>query len=125
MDILENKTFDELKIGDTARISRTLGERDIALFAAVSGDVNPAHLDPAFAETTRFHHVVAHGMWGGALISAVLGTELPGPGTVYVRQSLDFLRPAKPGDVLSVNVTVREKRAEGRRVAFAVEHHPA
>ena len=69
-----------------------------ANFAIVSGDVNPAHLDPAYAETDLFNKVIAHGMWGGALISAVLGTELPGPGTIYLAQDLRFLAPVGIGD---------------------------
>src|SRR3546814_20245117 len=77
---IENRTFDEISIGEEASLSRTLTSRDIELFAAMSGDVNPAHVDEAFAESDMFHKIIAHGMWGGALISAVLGTELPGPG---------------------------------------------
>ena len=88
--IIENRTFDEIAIGESASIVRTLTQEDIELFAVVSGDVNPAHLDPAYAETDLFHRIIAHGMWGGALISAVLGTELPGPGTIYISQDLHF-----------------------------------
>jgi phosphate butyryltransferase len=87
--MIENRTFDEIAIGDTASLSRTLTQRDIQLFALVSGDVNPAHLDPEFAQGDMFHHVIAHGMWGRADF-AVLGTELPGPGTIYLEQSLRF-----------------------------------
>ena len=72
---------------------RVLAQEDIELFAVMSGDVNPAHLDADYADDTQFHHVVAHGMWGGALISAVLGTRLPGPGTIYTDQSLHFRAP--------------------------------
>ena len=70
----------------------------------MSGDVNPAHVDAAFAQSDMFHKVVAHGMWGGALISTVLGTELPGPGTIYRAQSLRFLRPGRLGDTITVTV---------------------
>ena len=93
--ILRNRTFDELAIGDSACIERTLTRQDIQLFAILSGDANPQHLDPEFAASTRFHGVIAHGMWGGALISAVLGTRLPGPGTIYLGQTLRFLAPAE------------------------------
>lgn len=111
-DIIENRTFDEIEVGDTASITRVLSQRDIQLFALVSGDVNPAHLDPEYAETDFFRRVIAHGMWGGGLISAVLGTELPGPGTIYLGQSLRFLRPVGLGDTITASVVVREKRPE-------------
>lgn len=109
---ISNRTFDELAIGDSAELSCVLTQRDIGLFAVVSGDVNPAHLDPDFAERSRFHGVIGHGMWGGALISAVLGTRLPGPGTIYLGQELRFKRPVRPGDAVTARVTVRELRAE-------------
>ena len=104
--ILRNRTFDELAIGDTATIERTLAQQDIQLFAVLSGDLNPTHVDPDFAASTRYSGVIAHGMWGGALISAVLGTRLPGPGTVYLGQTLRFLAPVKLGDRLTVRVEV-------------------
>ncbi|WP_454650020.1 bifunctional enoyl-CoA hydratase/phosphate acetyltransferase [Bradyrhizobium liaoningense] len=109
---LRNRTFDELQLGDTASLVRIVGRDDIDLFAAVSGDTNPAHLDAAFAATDLFGHIVAHGMWTGALISAVLGTKLPGPGTIYLEQDLKFRKPVAPGDTITATVTVREKRAE-------------
>ena len=116
LTVLRNRTFDELSVGDTAGIERTLSQQDIQLFAIQSGDVNPAHLDPQFAASTRFHGVVAHGMWGAALISAVLGTRLPGPGTIYLRQSLNFRAPVRIGDTLRVTVTVVAKDAENHHV---------
>jgi acyl dehydratase len=82
MDSIQNRTFDELKAGETASLARTLTYKDIELFAIISGDVNPAHVDEVFAKSDMFHKVVAQGMWGGVLISTVLGTQLPGPGTV-------------------------------------------
>lgn len=114
--LLRNRTFDELAIGEAASLSRIVGRDDIDLFAAVSGDTNPAHLDPAFAATDIFGHVVAHGMWTAALVSAVLGTRLPGPGTIYLGQEMRFLKPVAPGDTVTVTVTVREKRPEKRVV---------
>jgi phosphate butyryltransferase len=111
--MIENRTFDEIAVGDSAALSRTLTADDIQLFAAVSGDVNPAHLDPAYAATDLFHHVIAHGMWSAGLISAVLGTRLPGPGTIYIAQELRFLHPVSIGDTITASVTVREKRAHG------------
>ena len=115
-DMIENVTFDELQIGQTARLVRTLSQADIQAFAAVSGDTNPAHLDPVYADATMFHGVIAHGMWGGALISAVLGTALPGPGTIYLEQSLRFSRPVRVGDTLTVTVTVLNKEEGKNRV---------
>jgi len=108
--MIENRTYDEIAIGDTASVTRTLSEQDIQLFALVSGDVNPAHLDAAYAQTDMFQRVIAHGMWGGGLISAVLGTELPGPGAIYLSQSLHFTRPVGLGDTITTSVTVAEKR---------------
>lgn len=84
MDTIENRTFDELRVGDSASLTRTLTRKDIQLFAVMSGDVNPAHLDDEYARSDMFHKVIAHGMWSGALISTVLGTQLPGPGTIYL-----------------------------------------
>lgn len=121
MRYIENKTFDEIKVGDTADLTRTLGVRDIELFAVMSGDVNPAHVDQEFANSDMFHKVIAHGMWGGALISALLGTELPGPGTIYLNQSLSFRRPVGLGDTVTVRVTVREKHADGKRLILDCE----
>jgi phosphate acetyltransferase len=117
--VLENRTFDELQVGDSASLVRIVGRDDIDLFAAVSGDVNPAHLDAAFAATDLFGHIVAHGMWTAALVSAVLGTKLPGPGTIYLGQELRFLKPVAPGDTITVTVTVKEKRPEKHIVLLA------
>ncbi len=114
--LLSNRTFEELSLGDSAQFSHVLSRSDIELFAAVSGDINPAHLDPVFAEKGQFHSIIGHGMWGGALISAVLGTRLPGPGTIYLGQDLRFRRPVRPGDAITAVVTVRELRAEKRIV---------
>ena len=105
-DLIENFTYDEITLGQSARLLRTLTLADIQAFAAVSGDTNPAHLDPAFANDTLFHGVIAHGMWGGALISALLGTQFPGPGTIYLDQMLHFTNPVCVGDTLTVTVTV-------------------
>ncbi|MDB5683633.1 MAG: phosphate acetyltransferase [Sphingomonas bacterium] len=110
--LIENRTFDEIRVGESASVTRTLTERDIQLFALVSGDVNPAHMDRAFAEDDIFHKVIAHGLWGGGMISSVLGTELPGPGAIYLSQSLRFLRPVGLGDVITASVTVTEKRPD-------------
>jgi acyl dehydratase len=118
MSLLENRTFDEIAVGERAALTRTLRREDIQLFAAVSGDINPAHLDEQFAATDMFHHIVAHGMWGGALISALLGTALPGPGTIYLSQTLSFRRPVAIGDTVRAEVVVREKHAEKAHVVL-------
>lgn len=106
---IHNLTFDELRVGQQASASRTLSLDDIKAFALVSGDVNPAHVDPDYAESTRFHGVIAHGMWAGALISSLLGTEFPGPGTIYLEQTLKFRKPIRVGDTLTVTLEVLQK----------------
>ena len=116
MDTIENRTFDEIQIDDSASLQRRLTLQDIKLFATMSGDVNPAHVDEDYARSSRFHEVIAHGMWGGALISTVLGTELPGPGTVYVGQTLQFHHPVRLGDLVTVKVTVAEKGPDNNRL---------
>ncbi|MBT0671522.1 bifunctional enoyl-CoA hydratase/phosphate acetyltransferase [Novosphingobium profundi] len=117
--LIENRTFDEIALGDSASVTRTLTQRDIHLFALVSGDVNPAHVDVDYAQGDMFHKVIAHGMWGAGLISAVLGTELPGPGTIYLDQSLRFTRPVGLGDTITATVTVTEREPETRRLRLA------
>jgi phosphotransacetylase/acyl dehydratase len=116
MPTIENRTFDEIKIGDSASLSRTLTKEDIELFAVMSGDVNPVHVDEVFARDDMFHGIIAHGMWGGALISTVIGTELPGAGTIYRSQTLNFRHPVEVGDYVVVTVVVRERDAASRCV---------
>jgi len=99
--------FDELSVGQSAEMTRTVGVADIEAFAAVSGDENPVHLDEAYARTTAFGERIAHGMLSGAYISAVLGTRLPGPGAIYLSQSLRFRRPVRIGDTVTARVTVK------------------
>jgi len=117
--LVQNRVFDEIAIGDSASIERTLTAQDIQLFAVLSGDVNPQHLDAEFASATRFHGVIAHGMLGGALISAVLGTRLPGPGTIYLGQTLHFRAPARIGDTLTISVRVTGRQEAGKRLMLA------
>jgi phosphate butyryltransferase len=109
---ITNRTFDEIAIGDSASLSRTVSLKDVQLFAFLSGDVNPAHLDPDYAKTDIFHRVIVHGLWGAGLISAVLGVELPGPGTVYLDQTLKFSRPVDIGDTITATATVSEKHPD-------------
>lgn len=120
-DTIDNITYDELRVGQSARLARTLGKEDILAFAAVSGDINPAHLDPDFADHTLFHGVVGHGMWSAALISRLLGTTLPGPGTIYLSQTLNFLRPVRIGDELRVTATITAKDDANRHVVLDCE----
>jgi phosphate acetyltransferase len=112
----ENHPYDEIVVGQTARLVRTLTVADIQAFAAVSGDTNPAHLDPEYANATLFHGVIGHGMWGGSLISTLLGTVFPGPGTIYLEQNLRFSRPVRVGDTLNVTVTCTTKHDDKKTV---------
>jgi phosphate acetyltransferase len=115
-DWVENVTFDEIAIGQSARLLRTLTLADIQAFAAVSGDTNPSHMDASYANDTLFHGVVGHGMWAGSLISALLGTQFPGPGTIYLEQVLHFTKPVHIGDTLTVTATVLAKNSELKSV---------
>lgn len=122
---IQNRTFDEIAVGDSAQLVRTLRPDDIHLFAAMSGDVNPAHVDPEFARSGQFREVVGHSMWGSTLISSLLGTEFPGPGTVYVSQTLAFWRPVTIGDTLTVTVTCKAKYEHNHHMVLdclAVNH---
>jgi len=111
-EYLENVTYDELTVGRKASFARTLTKDDIELFATVSGDVNPEHMDEAYARNDMFHGIIGHGMWSGALISTVLGTLLPGPGTVYLEQDMKFRKPVRIGDKITTTVVVHSKRSD-------------
>ena len=100
----------KLSIGDTAEITRTIAESDIEAFADVTGDRNPVHLDDEFAKNTRFGRRIAHGMLTASLISSVLANQLPGEGSVYLGQTLQFVMPVFPGDEVTARVTVIEVR---------------
>ncbi|WP_310542462.1 MaoC family dehydratase [Phenylobacterium sp.] len=107
--------FDELTVGQAVETSRVVGAADIEAFAEVSGDNNPVHLDETYAATTTFGERIAHGMLSAAYISAILGTRLPGPGAIYLSQSLRFRRPVKIGDVVVARATVTAlDEAKGR-----------
>lgn len=118
MSTLENRPYDTLKIGDQATFEKTLTERELALFAAVSGDMNPLHLNDDFAKTTQFGGRIAHGMWSGSLISAALAMKLPGPGTIYLGQEVKFSRPVRLNDTLTVTLTVKELRDDKKIVTL-------
>jgi phosphate acetyltransferase/phosphate butyryltransferase len=115
LERLHSRTFEEIAIGESASLARTLTAEDIQLFALVSGDINPLYVDPHFAASTPFNTVFAPGMWGGALISALIGTHLPGPGSVSLGQTLKFLGPVHIDDTLTVSVTVTA-RDEARQL---------
>jgi phosphotransacetylase/acyl dehydratase len=116
--MLRNRPYAEIRIGDTASLSRTLARLDIKSFALISGDLNPTHVDDDYAARHGDGRLLAHNMWAGALISSVLGNELPGPGTVYLGQTLYFEGQPRADDTITATVVVREKHDDGRRVVF-------
>lgn len=101
-----------LQVGDTATMTKTITDEDIHVFADLTGDHNPVHLDEEYARTTRFGRRIAHGMLSASLVSAVLANRLPGRGTVYLSQSLQFVAPVYPGDSVTARVTVTKIRAD-------------
>jgi len=110
------KTIEKLKLGDTAQFSKTVSETDIYLFAGITGDFNPAHVDEEYAKSTFFKTRIAHGILSAGFISTILGTKLPGPGTVYMRQELNFLAPVRIGDTITAHAEVIEIIPEKNRV---------
>jgi len=110
------RTIEELAIGDSARFTKTIEQSDIDTFARVSGDTNPVHIDEKWAEESFFKGRIAHGILTSGLISAAIGMQLPGPGTIYLSQTLKWLAPVRPGDELTATVTVREIVPERNRV---------
>ena len=110
------KTIDELKVGDTAKFSKTVSESDVYLFAGVTGDLNPAHVNEDYAKDTYFKTRIAHGMLSAGFISAVIGTKLPGPGTIYLHQEVNFLAPVKIGDTVTAIVEVAEIMADQKKI---------
>ena len=106
------KARNKMKVGDSAEITKTIEQTDIHAFADVTGDHNPVHVDEAFAQTTRFGRTIAHGMLSASLISAVLANKLPGAGSVYLGQTLQFVAPVFPGDEITARVTVKEIRED-------------
>ncbi|WP_319531052.1 MaoC family dehydratase [uncultured Cohaesibacter sp.] len=113
--------YEDMSIGQSEGLSHVVTEEDIAAFAAVSGDYNPVHVDKAYGEASRFGGNIAHGLYTASLFSALLGMRLPGPGAIYVSQSLKFMAPVRPGDKLEVSVTIREMVNRGRRVVLDCE----
>ena len=109
---ISNVTFDEIAIGDTATYTRLITNQEVEAFAAISGDHNPLHLDPEYAATTAFGECIAHGMLTGALISAAIAMQLPGPGSVYLGQNIQFRAPVFLGDTLTVTLEVVDKHGK-------------
>ncbi|MEE9611656.1 MAG: MaoC family dehydratase [Desulfatiglandales bacterium] len=112
------KTIEELKVGDTSEFAKTISESDIYLYAGVTGDVNPVHINEAYAQKTFFKTRIAHGMLVAGFISTVLGNKLPGPGTVYIKQEVSFLAPVRIGETITARAEVVEMITEKNRVRF-------
>jgi len=115
--------IEDLSLGMEATFAKVISDADIQSFSVVSGDTNPVHLDDAYAGKTRFGGRIAHGMLSASLISAVIGTRLPGPGAIYMSQSLRFRTPVKPGDTVSARVVVSAMDERRRRVTLTCEAH--
>ncbi|MBN6188320.1 MaoC family dehydratase [Aneurinibacillus sp. BA2021] len=122
MDIYEKskqvieRSYDDIHVGDTSHIVKTITEEDIVAFATLTGDVNPIHLDEEFAKTTFFKGRIAHGMLTASFISTVLGTQLPGTNTIYLSQNLKFKAPVKIGDTITAVAEVIEKRDDRKLI---------
>jgi 3-hydroxybutyryl-CoA dehydratase len=110
--------LEDLAVGMTAVFAKTVTEADITMFAGISGDTNPVHLDQSFAEQTMFAGRIAHGMLSASFVSTVFGTRLPGPGCIYLSQELRFKAPVKAGDTVEARVTVKEIQQDRKRVVF-------
>lgn len=110
------KILEQLNVGDCAEFGKTISESDIYLYAGITGDFNPAHMNESYAEGTYFKTRIAHGMLSAGLISAVLANQLPGPGTIYLRQNLKFLSPVHIGDTITARVEILELFPDKNRV---------
>jgi 3-hydroxybutyryl-CoA dehydratase len=118
MQELHGYYLEDLSVGMTSIFAKTVTEADIVMFAGVSGDTNPVHINQLFAEGTMFKGRIAHGMLSASFISTVVGTSLPGPGCIYINQSLRFRAPVKAGDTVVARATVKEILPERRRVVL-------
>ena len=112
------KTIDEIKVGDSAEFAKTISESDIYLFAGVTGDLNPFHVNEEYSKKTFFKGRIAHGMLLAGFISTVVGCKLPGPGAIYVKQELKFMAPARIGDTITAKATVTEVVTDKNRVVL-------
>jgi len=118
MDELHGLYLDDLHVGMTAVYAKTITDADIVLFAGISGDINPVHLNHEFASETMFEGRIAHGMLSASFISTVIGTKLPGPGAIYLSQTLKFKAPVRAGDTVQARTTITEVILDKRRVAM-------
>jgi len=123
MDEKRGKYVEEISEGMTAVFSKTVTEADIVLFAGISGDTNPVHLDEDYAKTTMFKGRIAHGMLSASFVSTVFGTKLPGPGCIYLSQSLKFKAPVRIGDTVLARVTAKQVDHNKGRVTFDTTAH--
>lgn len=114
--MLVNKTFDELTVGQRVKVTREITDNMVQLFALLSGDINPLHLDEQFAKASALEDRAAHGMLIGALVSAAITTDLPGPGSIYLNQSLRFIAPVRIGDVVVIELRVIKKNEDNHSV---------
>lgn len=120
-ELIEGYKFSQLKLGQQAEISRTITETDLRNFSGVSGDTNPMHLDEEYAKSTQFGGCIVHGFLTASLISAAIGTKLPGPGVIYMSQTLRFLAPVRVGDTVYARVTIKELVEKNKRVVLITE----
>ena len=118
MNELNGHDFEDMHVGMTATFAKTITEADIVLFAGASGDNNAMHINEEFASTTPFKGRIAHGMLSASVISAAIANKLPGPGTIYMKQNLEFRAPVRAGDTVHATVTVREMQPEKKRVVL-------
>ena len=114
--MITGKSIDKLQVGDVAEFAKTVTETDIYLYAGITGDFNPAHVNEAYAKNTFFKTRIAHGMLTAGFISAVIANQLPGPGTIYLKQDLSFLAPVHIGDTITGRVEIIELNSEKNRV---------
>jgi 3-hydroxybutyryl-CoA dehydratase len=118
---MKGKTIHEIKIGDTAEFAKTVSESDIYQYAGISGDFNPAHINEDYARGTFFKTRIAHGMLSAGFISNILGNQLPGPGSIYIRQELNFLAPVRIGDTITARAEVIDMNLEKNRVTLKTQ----
>jgi 3-hydroxybutyryl-CoA dehydratase len=121
MERLEGLTIDQLEVGQTAEFTKTITEADVYAFAGITGDFNPVHVDQVAAEASRFGTRIAHGMLTAALLSTVIGMKLPGPGCIYLSQSLRFTAPVRFGDTVTAVVEIRELDRDKNRITLATK----
>jgi 3-hydroxybutyryl-CoA dehydratase len=115
---MTGKTIEQLAIGDMAEFTKTISESDIYLFAGITGDLNPAHINEPYARETFFKARIAHGMLLAGFVSAVIGMQLPGPGAIYIGQSLKFRAPARIGDTITARAEVTQILTEKNRITL-------